>query len=466
MSKDLEAVRVFIRDHELDAIAVTVPDLHGIARGKKIPARRILDSDGSPMRMSNLMVTLDYAGMPHPPPENDDRWWPSWSEGYADTRMVADWSSIRLVPWQAGTGLLLGDFEHVDGRGELSYLPRATLKRLVSRLAGLGFESKCAIEMEFMLFEETRHSLVEKGFRNLQPLWTNPQAYRLTTLGQYDDVLSGMRDQLQQFGLDIETWNVEAGPGQIEMNLGPVGALESADQGFLFKHAVKELATMLDLSATFISKLMLGGFGNGTHLNFSLWKDGANAFHDPDAEDGMSTVMRQFVAGVVTTLREFTLMYAPTINAYRRFEPYFSNGMTQSWGYDNKSLTVRCITESPSLTRLEQRTAGGDVNPYLLISACLAAGLHGIENELEAPAPILGDAYADETLGRVPSSIEEAVDLFEQSEITNKYLGEDFVRFYAHSRRVESACFHQVVAGDAVPEEVTDWELARYFEMV
>ena len=143
MSKDLEAVRAFIRDHELDAIAVTVPDLHGIARGKKIPARRILDSDGSPMRMSNLMVTLDYAGMPHPPPENDDRWWPSWSEGYADTRMVADWSSIRLVPWQAGTGLLLGDFEHVDGRGELSYLPRATLKRLVSRLAGLGFESKC-----------------------------------------------------------------------------------------------------------------------------------------------------------------------------------------------------------------------------------------------------------------------------------------------------------------------------------
>ena len=192
-----------------------------------------------------------------------------------------------------------------------------------------------------------------------------------------------------------------------------------------------------------------------------------HAFHDPDAEDGMSTVMRQFVAGVVTTLREFTLMYAPTINAYRRFEPYFSNGMTQSWGYDNKSATVRCITESPSLTRLEQRTAGGDVNPYLVdIGPAWLPACTGIENELEAPAPILGDAYADETRGRVPTNIEEAVDLFEQSKITNKYLGEDFVRFFAHSRRVESACFHQVVASGAVPEEVTDWELARYFEMV
>ena len=162
MSNDLESVRAFIREHDLDTIALTVPDMHGIARGKKVPARRILESDNSPMRMSNLMVMLDYAGLPHPPPENDDRWWPSWSEGYADTRMIVDPATVRLVPWQDKTGLLIGDFEHVDGRGELDYLPRATLKRLIDRLSDLGFDTRAAIEMELMLFNETSQSAAEK----------------------------------------------------------------------------------------------------------------------------------------------------------------------------------------------------------------------------------------------------------------------------------------------------------------
>ena len=179
MSKELESVREFIRENDIDTIAVTVPDLHGIARGKKIPARRILESDGSPMRMSNLMVMLDYAGMPHPPPANDDRWWPSWNEGYADTRMVVDPATVRLVPWQERTGLLLGDFEHVDGRGELNYLPRATLRRLIGRLDEMGYQSKAAIEMELMLFNETAQTLAQKGYRDLDPLWSTPQALSL-----------------------------------------------------------------------------------------------------------------------------------------------------------------------------------------------------------------------------------------------------------------------------------------------
>lgn len=465
MSDDLESLRQFIREHKLDAVSVAVADLHGIARGKKVPARRILESDGSPMHMSNLMVMLDYAGIPHPPPENDGRWWPSWSEGYADTRMMVDPATARLVPWQPGTGLVIGDFEHVDGRGILEYLPRATLKRLVRRLEDQGFDSRAAIEMEFMLFDETHGSMAEKGYRNLQPLWRTPQAYRLTTLGIHDELLSGMSRALEGFGLPVETWNVEGGPGQVEINLAPGPALEAADHGFLFKHAVKELAAGRDVYASFISKLAPDGFGNGTHLNFSLWRDGENAFHSADSEAGMSTLMQHFVAGVVRTLPEFTLMYAPTINAYRRFVPYFSTGMMLSWGFDNKSNAVRCVTESPSLTRVEQRTAGGDVNPYLLLAACIAAGLHGIDSELEPPPPTRTDAYAEPSLGRVPATIDEAAALFEQSEVANAMLGEDFVRFYAHSRRIESQCF--ALAMEGIDDEgVSDWELARYLEMV
>ena len=465
MTDGLGSLRQFIREHKLDAVSVTVPDLHGIARGKKVPARRILESDGAPMNMSNLMVMLDYAGIPHPPPEHDDRWWPSWSEGYADTRMVVDPSTARLVPWQPGTGLVVGDFEHVDGRGILEYLPRATLKRLVRRLDDLGLESRAAIEMEFMLFDETHNSVVEKGYRDLEPLWRTPQAYRLTTLGIHDELLSGMSRALEGFGLPVETWNVEGGPGQMEINLAPGPALEAADHGFLFKHAVKELAAGRDVYASFISKLAPDGFGNGTHLNFSLWRDGANAFHSAGSETGMSTLMRHFVAGVVRTLPEFTLMYAPTVNAYRRFVPYFSTGMMLTWGFDNKSNAIRCVTESPSLTRVEQRTAGGDVNPYLLLAACIAAGLHGIDSELEPPPPTCTDAYAEPSLGRVPASIDEAAALFEQSEVANTMLGEDFVRFYAHSRRIESQCFALAMEG-IEDEGVSDWELARYLEMV
>ncbi len=466
LSDDLEEVRAFIDKHELDAIALAVPDLHGIARGKKIPARRILESDDSPMRLSNLMVMVDYAGIPHPPPENDDRWWPSWSEGYADTRMVIDPGTRRLVPWQERTGLLVGDLEHVDGRGDLEYLPRATLKRLVNRLQDMGFVSKSAIEMEFMLFNETSQSAQAKGFKNLDALWNTPQAYSLTPLDRHDAVIARIRNSMEAFGLPIETWSTEGGPGQLEMNLAPSEALASADRAFLFKHALKELAAAEDMLVTFIPKLSMEGFGNATQLNLSLWRDGANAFHDPDTDDNLSTLMKQFVAGIVTTLREFTLLYAPTINAYRRFVPYYSSGFMLSWGYDNKSNTVRCVTESPSLTRLEQRTAGGDANPYLMLAAALAAGLYGVDNELEAPPPVLGDAYSEPSLLRVPATLDEAIELFEQSEITNAYLGEDFVRFFAHSRRIESACFREAMEGVANSEEVTDWELARYFEIV
>lgn len=465
MSDNPESLKQFIREHKLEAMSVTVPDLHGIARGKKVPARRLLESAASPMRMSNLMVMLDYAGMPHPPPENDDRWWPSWNEGYADTRMVVDPATARIVPWQPATGLVLGDFEHVDGRGILEYLPRATLKRLLRRLADRGFESRASIEMEFMLLDETHGSVAEKGYRNLKPLWSTPQAYRLTTLGIHDERLSGMSRALEGFGLPVEAWNAEAGPGQVEINLAPAAALDAADQGFLFKHGVKELAAAGELFATFIAKLSPHGFGNGTHLNFSLWREGENAFHSPSSETGMSPVMRHFVAGLVRTLPEFTLMYAPTVNAYRRFVPYFSTGMMLSWGFDNKSNAIRCVTESPSLTRIEQRTAGGDANPYLLLAACIAAGLYGIDNELEPPPPTLGDAYADTGLGRVPATMEQALDLFEASEVANAYLGEDFVRFYAHSRRIECQCFAEATEG-VEADGVTDWEVARYLEMV
>ena len=313
-----------------------------------------------------------------------------------------------------------------------------------------------------MLFDETHRSVAEKGYRNLVPLWRTPQAYRLTTLGVHDELLSGMSRALDGFGLPVETWNVEAGPGQVEINLAPVPALPAADHAFLFKHAVKELAAGRDVYASFIPKLSADGFGNGTHLNFSLWRDGENAFHSPDSETGMSALMRHFVAGLVRTLPDFTLMYAPTINAYRRFVPLFPPDDV-SWASDNKSNAIRCVTESPSLTRVEQRTAGGDVNPYLLLAACIGAACTASttnsnhrRRRSRMRTPMHRSARARDH--RRSSGTVRA------REVVNNALGEDFVRFYAHSRRIESRCHASAMEG-LDDEGVSDWELARYLEM-
>ncbi len=469
-----QSLKEFINSNSLEVMSVVGSDMHGIARGKKVPVRRLIESESAPIRISNLMHMMDYASMPFPPPD-DGRWWPSWAEGYTDTRAVLDVSTARVVPWQRDTGLVLCDFERVDGAGPVAYLPRNMLKTVLGALDDHGFSTRCAVELEFMLFDETESSCVEKHFQDLTPLWSLPEAYSLTKLGKFEDIIRQFRDDLEGFGLPIETWNVEAGPGQVEMNMPPSDALTAADRGFLFKHAVKEVAATMDLTASFIPKLSLLGFGNGSHLNFSLWRDGANVFHDDSDVDRRSKLLRQFCSGIASTLREFTLLYAPTINSYRRFVPYYSTGMTASWGYDNKSVTVRTVNESASLTRLEQRTAGADVNPYIQVAACVAAGLHGIENELDV-APTLGDAYADTTLDPVPATIVEALDLFEQSEVANSYLGEDFVRFHTQASRVEAEAFAasleesggQCGGGDDAEDgsEVTAWELARYFTVV
>lgn len=458
-------MRHVIEQKGLDVVSLITADLNGIARGKMIPARKLLEGDKSPIRLSSIVSMLDYGSMPFPPPAGDKRWWPSWAEGYSDTRGVIDESTFRLTPWLPGAGLAIVDFEHVDGRGLLKHMPRATLRRLVDRLRARGFETRAAAEVEFMLFAETETSAASKGYQNLSPLWPASRAYGADILARHDEKFRALRNGLEAFSIPVEALHVEAGPGQLEITVPPSDALSAADQCFLLKYAIKGIAAQQGLLASFVPKLTMAGFGNGNHLNFSLWKGGKNAFFDGGSEDKRSKLMKHFIGGIVSTLREFTLLYAPSVVAYRRFVPYYSPGMVVGWGYDNKSVAVRTVAENDVLTRIEQRTAGADVNPYVMMAACIAAGLYGIENEIAAPPPVLGDAYSDAGLLRVPTSIDEAIELFSQSRVANEYLGEDFVRFFAHGRRTEAERFRAATEGHDVSSEVSDWERARYFEV-
>ncbi|MGR8918444.1 MAG: glutamine synthetase family protein [Gammaproteobacteria bacterium] len=451
------SLREFIEAHALERVAVLGADLHGYARGKQFAAARW--AGGAPeLRLTNIMAALDGGNLPLPPP-GDPRGWPAWGAGFGDLSLEPDEASARLVPWQPRTGLVLCEFGALDGSDALDYLPRPLLRRLEARAAATGLETRAAHELEFVLFDEAAARRAGTEGPLLRPLWSTPQAFILTTLGKHAHVLGPMLDGLEAFGLAVEAWNAEAAPGQVEINLAPAGALAAADHAFLFKHAVKELAAAHGCLASFMAMPVQPGFGSGDHLNLSLWRNGQNVFADP-------ATLRHAVGGILASLRELTVLYAPTPNAYRRFASHLATGMVVAWGEDNRSVAVRTVTDTRSGARIELRTAGADANPYLVTAAALVGALHGIEQAIEPPPPCCGDAYADPALARVPDSLPEAVQLFEASSLARTWLGEDFVRFFAHTRRGEAAAFAAAVGDEVADDAVSAWELERYLELV
>lgn len=458
------ALSRFIRDNDVRTVSVVSPDLHGYARGKQVTAEQFLARSDNPIQLSTLFATLDCGNYPIEPPVDDD-WWPSWAHGYADSYAQVDPETFRLVPWQGNTALILCDFIPVDRSTSLAFLPRNLLRQLVKRFEALHFDIKIGLECEFCLFEKPTALTGGEQRRELTPLWPGLQAYLVTTLGKHHSFIKPLIDNLIDFGIKIDSWHSEAGPGQLEITLAPQNALLAAENAFLFKHAIKEISAQAGLLASFMAQISDPGFSNGCHVNLSLWRDGKNLFFEPNGLSNQTKLMHHFIAGVVATLPELTLLYAPTPNSYRRFKPYQWTGMQAAWANDNKSVAVRAISNNEAGTRIEQRTGGSDANPFLLACALLAGGLHGIENQLVPAPPVVGDAYKQPDIRSVPRNINQAIDLFADSAVAHKYLGRDFVRFFTLTRRRESSLF---VESSHTDENcgVTRWELERYLELI
>jgi glutamine synthetase len=252
----------------------------------------------------------------------------------------------------------------------------------------------------------------------------------------------------------IAAWSPEGGPGQYELNLGPLDALEAADQGFLFKQAVKEVCALQGLLGTFMPKLDPMGYGSSLHVHQSLWDaEGAPTGRAEGEPHGISAQFRAYVAGMLATLRDFAVLFLPTLNSYKRLQPESAAGTTRSWGYDNKTMSLRVLTHEPRATRVEHRVPGADANVYLALAAMIAGGVHGVEQNLELPAPNTGNAYADAELELLPGTLDEAIEAFEGSAVARAQLGDEFVDYYAATRRWELEQFRA---------HVTDWELRRY----
>jgi glutamine synthetase len=451
--EDAATVLEQIRSGQITTVIVGGCELNGVFCAKRVPSSRFAASSEPSVEFSEYMWAMDLDQIPQPRPPDFEGWWPTWSTGFSDTVAVADLSTLRRVPWLERTAVALCNFHFADGR-PYGIAPRNVLGRIVERYERLGLQPYLAPEFEFFVFRETQESALEKGYRNLQPLSSRAMAYGAWQ-GTMDDHLIGrLAKALTAMRVPIEAWNPEGGPGQYELNLPHAPALEAADRGFLFKHGVKEFCALEGFTATFIPTLAPGEFGSSLHVHQSVWRDGLPACFDKSDRDRMSSLMRQFVAGQLQTVTAFAPIFLPTPTSYKRLHPHTAAGTTESWGGDNKTLTLRVVAYEADHCRVEHRTPGADANVYLTLAAMLAGGLYGIENELELPPPTVGDAYSNPDLKMLPGRLEAAIDGFEQSEVANEYLGEEFVRRFAASRRWEV---------EQSQQDVTDWELKRYF---
>jgi glutamine synthetase len=446
-----------LRDCGAQRVLVGGCDINGIFRAKFVPGDRFIADPAAAVHFADVFAIMDVQDDFMPRPDGFTGWWPTWDEGFGDLEAIPDLGTITPAPWLDGSAIVLCDYVDLTGK-PLEAMPRNVLGRVVAAVESAGLRPMMAPELEFMLFRETADTAAEKGYRDLAPVVARPSAYGGARVASELGMLAPIEKALDQSGIVLEATMAEAGPGQYELNLTPHDALRAADEAFLFKFIVKQVAEQNGLLASFFPKFSAGGFGSSFHVHQSLWdNEGRNVFYDRAEPDGLSTTARQYIAGLVACAREFTAVFAPFVTSYKRFEPESAAGSALTWSVQSKSVAIRAVPAGGSGTRVEHRTPGADANPYLTLAAMIAAGHWGIENDLDPGSPYQGNAYADPTIAVPPTSMEEAIELFEQSEVANKAFGEAAVAYYAATRRWEWEQFRAAF---------TDWEFRRYLPVV
>jgi glutamine synthetase len=358
---------------------------------------------------------------------------------------VPDLDTARVVPWHDRTALVLCDFVDRDG-GAVPLSPRAVLRSVVERARAMGVEPIVGVELEFYLLRETPQSVLAKRPSQLVAVDERPSVYGVVAASRQEPFVEGVRETLGRYGLPVEACNPEAGPGQFEINLRAGPALQAADEAFLLKSAVKEVAARHGLLATFMAKPRSDWPGSSCHLHLSMGDD-----------ERLSPTMRHFIGGLLAGMAELSAIFAPTPNSYRRYSAQSWAATTATWSLDNRSAGLRTIRCADGGTRVEHRQPGADANPYLAVAAALAAGLDGVRLACEPPAPVDGDVYAlpDDAAPPLPATLAEATDLLDRSALARDWLGDDVVAHTVAMRRGELA---------AQAAAVTDWETSRYLE--
>ncbi len=449
----IEEIRSEIERRGIKRVKVGGFDVDGVLRGKYIHLDKFWSSVEKGFGFCDVVFGWDVADALY-----DNAKVTGWSTGYPDALAKIDLDTFRVLPNEPQTACFLVDF--FDRRGKPHpACPRNLLKAVTARAESKGFRPRFAAEFEFWIFKESPESLEAKRYRGLDPLSPGMFGYSWVREGQNQALLHDLLDTLEAFDVPVEGIHTETGPGVWEAALRYADVVEAADRAALFKATVKQIAHRHGLAVTFRAKWNPDLPGSSGHLHQSLW-DGEgekNLFVNARSADGLSEVARHYLAGLVSLAPELTCLYAPTVNSYKRYVPGVWAPLTASWGVENRTCGVRVIPGGDG-TRVEFRQTGADINPYVAMATCLGAGMHGVENTLEPPPPVAGDATdAGAETPALPLTLDEAIDALWASERAREILGEPFIDHYLRTREWEARQYRR---------SVSEWELRRYFEAV
>jgi glutamine synthetase len=438
----LDELRDAVAGGTVDTVLLAIADMEGRLQGKRLTGRHFLDvvaEEGAEGCNYLLAVDVDMNTV-------EGYEMSSWSRGYGDFAMRPDLDTLRPVPWQEATVLVMADLEWHDGT-DVAASPRQILKRQLARLAERGWSANAGTELEFIVFRDSYEDAWRSGYRELSPANLYNVDYSLLGTARVEPLIRRIRNSMAGAGMNVENSKGECNFGQHEINFRYGNALAAADEHVIYKNGAKEIAAQEGNSITFMAKWDARE-GNSCHIHLSVaGEDGRNVFGDDQG------TFDRFVAGQLACLEELTLFFAPQVNSYKRFVPGSFAPTAVAWGKDNRTCSMRVVGHGQGL-RVENRLPGADVNPYLALAAMIAAGLHGIDNELELEPPFEGNAYESDK-PRVPHTLYAARDLFAGSDVAREAFGQEVVDHYLNRARIEL---------EAYEASVTDWEKYRGFE--
>jgi glutamine synthetase len=445
-----------VEEGTIDTVLCVFPDLQGRFMGKRVTGRffleEVLGAEG--LHACLYLVTVDMEMEPLPGYK-----YANWDTGYGDFKMAPDLKTLRLVPWLEKTALVICDVISEEGDEPVAVTPRQILKDQISRAAAKGYTVKFGSELEFYLFKDSFDDARARDYREMSPHAQYIEDYHILQTTKDEWIIRQIRNGMDAAGVPVEFSKGEWGKGQHEINLRFADALEMADRHAIYKNGAKEIAALNGVSLTFMAKWSIAEAGSSCHIHSSVWdEEGKESLMWDDADpDHISETFRYYLGGLTATAQEIAWMFAPSVNSYKRYQ-------AESWaptliavGHDNRTCGFRVVGEHKSF-RIESRIPGADVNPYLAFAATIAGGIHGLENKIEAPAIFHGNAYKAKDIPRVPSSLHEAIDVFEQSQFARQAFGDFVFEHLLNTAKQEQSIFDN--------NTITDWELIRYFERI
>jgi glutamine synthetase len=449
--KDAADARAIVSERELTHVKVGVFDIDGILRGKYMSRAKFESALENGFGFCDVVLGWDSKDQLY-----DNVRYTGWHTGYPDASVRLLPESCRPLPWEEPVLFFLGEFA---GEAE-EICPRGLLRRVLDRARRMGYATYAGFEYEIFVFRETPESVRDKHFRDLKPIAPDFFGYSVIRNCVWSDFYRALLETCEHMDFPLEGLHEETGAGVIEAAISADGALAAADKAALFKTFTKVLAQKNGLMATFMARWSKDWPGQSGHIHISL-KDlaGKPVFHDAAKPHGMTDVMRWFVGGQQKLMPELLAMIAPTVNSYTRLIPGFWAPTDATWGVDNRTCALRVIPGSAKSQRVEYRVAAADANPYVVLSAALASGLWGIEHKVE-PEPIVeGNAYEHKSPERLilPRTLWEAAQRLKASDVAREWFGPEFVDHFAATREWEEREFRR---------HVSDWELARYFEII